>query len=440
MRRSFAQRTFALRSYAQRSFAAPALAIPNAPAIPTRALTISIALGSLALCACGDERAVVVRVESPALAAAEVCLTASAEGELLYNRAYSADEASGTLTFVAGARVADRLRVAARLRRGGRTLAIAAGEAAFGPGGSSVLPLRLGACAVTQAGGLTLGAAPSATRVVAVDLDGDGRDELVVNGDDLRTLAGEVLAPRADLVPLVAGDPSLDCLEELLVTGPSGVLSYPSGRRVSAAGDRVALADAGRGPEIATADADGLRWGPRDDVMRSLTGQPIRDVVAVDLNGDGADDLVAVGDEGIVVFFGGPAGPSAVVGATPTGWTGRVLVVLDVDGDGAPDLAIADETRIRVARNRGDGLLEGRGEVPVVARALYALDVDGDCLDDLVVVADDGARVWLGHTDGRLREGPTLGPVVDAAPADVDGDGVRELVLLRPDGEVVTWR
>lgn len=397
------------------------------------------ALVSIALAACGDERAVVLRLETEALPGATLCLTAFHD-ELLFSERYPSNAATGTLTFLAGDRVDERVRLAARLRRGGRTLSQSAGEARFGAGGSSELSLRVARCtAPSELPETSLGTVDGATRILAADLDGDGRDELwLEHAEGLRSLDGRTLGDAGDRL-LAVGDANGDCLDDLLVARASGVVALPSETTLGASAELAALADAGRGDGLATADADGLRWGALDGVMRALTGQPTRDLGVGDLNGDGADDLVAVGEGGVAVFLGGAAGPVAAVGSAPTGWAGRRVALADLDGDGALDLAVADETRVRIARNRGDGLFEARAELTIAGvRVLRAFDVDGDCADDLVIVGDD-ARVYFGAEDARVTEGPSLGAALDVIAADVDGDGARELVRLTDEGEVITW-
>ncbi|MBJ73622.1 MAG: hypothetical protein CMN31_20245, partial [Sandaracinus sp.] len=332
-------------------------------------------------------------------------------------------------------------RLSARLRRGGRRVADATAEESFAPAAERVVDLELARCHPRSAPPpeIVVGAVSGAERLAAGDLDGDGVDEVVASGPDGATvLGGEVLSSEPLRVSGLA-DLDGDCLPEVFGVSASGVVALPTGT-LSARGEHVVVGDAGQGLGVGAGDADGLRWGLVDGVMRGLTGSPVRGLAIGDLNGDGVDDLLAVGEAGVSAFFGGPAGPTAAVGTAPTAWTGQSVALGDFDDDGALDAAVGGDGLVRVGRNRGDGLLEGRPtlDAPGV-RALRAIDADGDCADDLVVLGEGEATLWLGAEDAALREGGALPGVLDAVAADLDGDGSRELVLLGADGEVRTW-
>ena len=360
-------------------------------------------IGFLALAGCGDERSVEVALQVPVALNAEVCLTAADRGELLFAQSYPALEANGTLTFVAGDRIDQELRAGAVLRRGGRAVAWAAGSAPFRAPGRSRLPLALARCRETPVpASTTLGNAAGATRLLAGDLDGDGIDEVLASGAAIEIVGGGPIEGSGGATAVSLGDVDGDCLPDIIATGPAGIVALPSGLPLSAAGTLALLGDAGRGKGLASADEDGLRWGPLDGLMRSLTGAPVRDLAIGDLDGDGTDDLIAVGEGGIQAFFGGPAGPTLAAGATPTGWTGRHAALGDLDGDGSLDLVVATDTEIRVARNRGDGLLEARASVAFPgARGLRIVDADHDCRDDVVALGVD-ALLFRGADDAML--------------------------------------
>ena len=79
------------------------------------------------------------------------------------------------------------------------------------------------------------------------------------------------------------------------------------------------------------------------------------------------------------------------------------------------------------------------GDLPVVAatgkvRRLITADLDGDCDLDLVVLHDKGPDFWRNDGDGVLTRSGNALPVkhdfVDGQAADLDGDGLVDLVLV----------
>lgn len=396
-----------------------------------------IALAVAMLCACANEQSIGVVLQVDPTPRAEVCLTAFGEGELLFQQAYPAQE--GTLTFVAGDRIDMSLRVAARLRRGGRVFGWAAGEEVFGPPGQRELVLDVGRCHPgTPPASTLLGTVDGASSLVAGDLDGDGIDEVLANAASIAIVGREVIAGSASFSATSLGDVDGDCIDDVLARGPGGIVELPSARPLSAAGTFAWLGDAGEGQVLISGDADGVRVGPLDGVMRGLTGSAIADVVVEDLDLDGTDDVIAVGVDGVEAFFGGPGGPMPAPGATPSTWTGLDVAIGDFDGDGFPDVAVAGDAEVFIGRNRGDGLIESRPSIPIIANGLLVVDVDRDCAEDLIVLAAT-PQIFFGRPDVRVEAGPMLDPVVDATAADIDGDGARELVLLFADGEVRSW-
>ena len=112
--------------------------------------------------------------------------------------------------------------------------------------------------------------------------------------------------------------------------------------------------------------------------------------------------------------------------------------LVDVDGDGALDVVVGDEAgRVHA--------LEGRTGRPLWSRSLQtaptgratiesgiaAADLDGDGANELVAASWDGTvaalrasnghTIWQAHEDGRVRASPVL--------VDVDGDGRLEVIV-----------
>ena len=391
------------------------------------ALLAVIAIG------CADERWVIAELDVPPTRG-DLCLVARGGSEPAFVQRYPASEAAGSVTFVEGDEVRGRLFLEAVLSRGGRAVARARAEAEFG---TATLPtvLRPGECVASRPSpGTTLGTMEGAEAIVAADTNADGRDELYFDlGESVRGLDGGTL-PFDTLVG--SADLDADCRFELW--GLSGAELGDGGElAIAVDGDQVAFGDAGEGGRFFVGGPTGLGTVTMEGEARALSGAPTLSVAVGDLDGDGYDEVVAGGANGIEVFFGGEGGPRIAPGATPRGWTARQLALGDLDGDGDLDLVTAMEGGLGVARNRGDGFLEA---VPVPAAApsrVVVGDVDGDCVGDLVLVAGEGTpSEWLkGTLDGAPVTGGALGDdVIDAAFGDVgEGPG---LIILHADGRV----
>ena len=171
------------------------------------------------------------------------------------------------------------------------------------------------------------------------------------------------------------------------------------------------------------------------------------DVAVVDVNKDGIADLVGGGSgqggqDDVAVAAGTGAGAFSAPVFTSTGAQHREIVVTDLDGDG--DLDVASNTV-----NAGTVVLLGAGTASFAdiayidgevvsgyrnAVGIAVGDVDDDGISDLVVANETGSDVGI-HTglgDGAFEERQVsygLRPrVTDVALADLDGDGVLDIV------------
>jgi hypothetical protein len=187
-----------------------------------------------------------------------------------------------------------------------------------------------------------------------------------------------------------------------------------------------------------------------------------------DLDGDGVLDLVLGTWSGDVLYFrGDAAGPSGIprfVQDTarsfrlPRG-SNAMPALVDIDGDGDLDLFVgqsngaiafyrnegsATEPRFELVEERMDDLTVGRRSAPAF------FDLDGDGLLDLISGREEGGVAVFRNagtaTSPRFVESPGLMPAPALPPmsspflADLDGDGVIDLVSGSVSGGVVFWK
>ncbi len=237
--------------------------------------------------------------------------------------------------------------------------------------------------------------------VATGDFDGDGDSDLVV-GSSVSNAIGLLLnegdgrftaGPTADLdlvLGVAGGDLDGDGRDEILTAG-------------------LALEVLRLDSELALSNVQSV---PTENMLTAP--------VVVDLNADGAPDVVAVNYYSVAMSIAfndgdGTLGTLSVVDVDEVIWYPTAVLAVqtgDFDGDGLVDLAVSKDQDESIAILRGDG----NGEFTLFA-SLYlptiipgrfvAADVNRDGLDDLIVpVGAQGVSVFLHHGDGefgRLR-------------------------------------
>lgn len=269
-----------------------------------------------------------------------------------------------------------------------------------------------------------LGQGDGPSSIVVSDLDGDGHPDLVLTN---RTFG------RGVSVLLNDGD-----------GGFAPPQTYRAG--VQPSGARVGDFDGDGAPDIAAVDVAGnsivLLRNLGDAVFTPNGTLPFPDSPTIggiaDLNGDGSLDILAnwVNDEGDLVMgalLGNGAGAFTIGPVMPVAERADLLV--DVNGDGAPDVISSSFGGASVRLGVGDGSFSPASALPVGVAPLgqSAGDVNSDGAVDLVFssFSDPVVEVLLGAGDGTFAAAPpvnvgglALGPVL----ADVDGDGALDLI------------
>jgi hypothetical protein len=233
----------------------------------------------------------------------------------------------------------------------------------------------------------TVAGLTQASRVLAVDLTGDRRREVVVGDAQGRVVAvgaaGRVLWSYA--FPAAATNAEIRALDDIALGSGRG---------------RVVVA-ARRSGQMVLLDAAGKV------VANPLVRNPVRRLRVFDVDGDGRDEAV-VGDESgayQLVAADGKQSPLGSIGDTVT-----EIRTLEADGDAA-------SREIVVGGKRGGFVLlsgrtvRARGTVPGKISAAGGADADGDGRDELFVGTEEGGLFMFDERVQKLAEVGSLGKV-----------------------------
>jgi hypothetical protein len=181
-----------------------------------------------------------------------------------------------------------------------------------------------------------------------------------------------------------------------------------------------------------------------------VVGESPREVVAADLNADGATDLVVVNQSGgtYSVLLGNGDGTfraqAEYAVGRPLEPIPTSLAIADFTGDGKLDLAVSNYTAgtVSVLRGVGNGTFTqqlqfntgARGSLNPAPIALVAADFNGDHANDVAVASftDVNLAVLLGNGDGTLDPQatyPTGMASVGIASGDFNADGKADLAV-----------
>ncbi len=170
------------------------------------------------------------------------------------------------------------------------------------------------------------------------------------------------------------------------------------------------------------------------------TGQYPLALTAGDFNGDGVTDLATANyfDNTVTVLAGKgngtfQSGLTFAVGTSPRG-----IAAADFNGDGDTDLAVANEvsTTVSVLPGKGDGTFGAAQSYAVNQSSLTAIataDFNGDGITDLVAVDYFGVDVLPGAANGSFPTAAHFSAGIDGrgvVVVDLNGDGLTDLVTV----------
>jgi len=173
-------------------------------------------------------------------------------------------------------------------------------------------------------------------------------------------------------------------------------------------------------------------------------------IAIADLDGDGRADLVLPNSAPeLEVFLSKGAGVFTTKSFTSSG--GGFVLVADLDHDGTPDLVDQDGSgTLAFVRGTGGGAFADAVAIPIgiagFPSSIALADVDGDGVLDLVATQEAGniATLSLGHGDGTFgapHAYPVSNPTLLVV-RDLDGDGHPDLATTDRDNndvDVLLW-
>lgn len=160
-----------------------------------------------------------------------------------------------------------------------------------------------------------------------------------------------------------------------------------------------------------------------------------------DINGDPFPDIVVSNrDDGSAsVLTNDGSGGFTVTQTVPFVSRVRGMVFADVDGDGAPEIAAA-EKGLRVAANNGDGTFQSATQVVggfPNAFGMSSGDLDNDGRDDMVSGSSSGTvDIAFPNADGSYSTVSLSAPgsVLNSVVTDLNGDGINDIAIAESRG------
>jgi VCBS repeat protein len=183
-------------------------------------------------------------------------------------------------------------------------------------------------------------------------------------------------------------------------------------------------------------------------------GDTPQGVAAADLDGDGDQDLAVANlfSDNVTILKNNGSGNLRETASSPiaTGDAPAKVAAVDLDGDGDQDLAVVNQSNtVTILRNNGHARFRERASSPekagVGSDAIVAADLDGDTDQDLAVANFNSGNVTILLNNGSgnfSRSASSPEPAGDGpasiVAADLDGDGDPDLAVANQGSDDVT--
>lgn len=162
-------------------------------------------------------------------------------------------------------------------------------------------------------------------------------------------------------------------------------------------------------------------------------GLPVTSLIAADLNGDRAADLVLTANGQVAVLLNDGAGSFAPPRFYVAGVSANYVTAVDLNRDGALELVVAGTSGLAVFRGLGAGTFNAPAVMPTVLSHYWvgAADFNRDGRLDLVTDGSPGA-FFAGNGDGTFAAGVSTIVAVSygAAVGDFNADGKNDIAYL----------